>query len=220
MPKIILKVGEERPIPTGGLYLSIVEASAKFTVKAPDLGGELVGETGRQFKLVGIAQVWLVNGSDSPITVEYESSNIEVSASSKGVVTIGNEVVVSRIVEAIQVESSATVENGKMAKNVSNAFLPVPDNRITILDGQTVEVFAARVALNRMVALQLITNNADMGKIRIGNSAANTTSTKGFFVQGNEDAPAGYEWETETAVFVCNYSGHDITLAGGETWRA
>ncbi len=219
MPKLILKVGEERMVPTGGLFLSIIDADGSFKLSNPKTG-VISGSVGRQYQLKDISEMLFFNDSQSVITIEYEVANIVITSVGKGAVTIANEVVVSRIVEAIQVESSATVENGKMAKNVSTAFLPVPDNRITIPSGQTLEVFAARAALNRMVALQIITNNVDMGKIRIGNSIANTTPTKGFFVQGNEDAPAGYEWETETAVFVCNYSGHDITLAGGETWRA
>lgn len=219
MPKIVLNAGKERLIKTSGLYLSIINSTANFNVESP-LFGSVVGEVGRQYELTGVNEVTFINPNETAIEIEYESANIKVSTSGKGVVTVGNEIIVKRIVEAIQVNANATVDDGKMAKKVSNVFAPIDDAKITIPNNATVEVFAAKAALNRLVAIQLVTDNSSMGKIRIGTSALNTSSTKGLFVQGNLDAPGGYEIETETPVFVHNYSGHSVTLAGGETWRA
>jgi len=219
MPKFTLKVGEERPVATPKAYLNILSASAQFVVESPEIG-VLAGKANKQFTMGEYRSVNFVNNTDAPIDIEYEVANIITTSSGEANVNIQNEVVVKRIVEAIQVNASATVEDGKMATNVSDIFLPVPDNRVTISNGQTLEVFAARPALNRLVALQLITAHDDLSKICMSNTQANAANKKGFFLQGNEDAPAGYEWQTETSVWVHNYSGHSITLAGGEMWRA
>jgi hypothetical protein len=219
VPKVTIKARTEEPVDVRGKFLSIINADAEFKVESLEIGS-LVGEVGRQFELDTIRAVNFVNDTDVDIDVSYETSNIKVHTSGKGVVTVGNEVVVKRIVEAIQVNASATVEDGKMSKKVSNAFLPIDTAKISIAAGATIEVFTARASLNRKVTLQLITDIPNMSEIRIGNSAENTTATKGIFLQGHKDAPSAYQWETETAVFVHNPNATAIDLAGGEEWRA
>ncbi|GHE87482.1 hypothetical protein [Thalassotalea profundi] len=220
MPSLILKVGEERPISTAGLFLSIVESSAKFVIKSDLLGGDVIGETNKQLKIPNVPMVHFVNESQDPISITYESLNIEAWLSGKGSVSVSNDVVVQKIVEPIAVTASATVEDGKMAMNVSNAFAPIDPSKITIADGATVEIFPARNELNRKVIVQIVTDSAVMGKARIGASALEVSTTKGIFINGNLDASSGYEWETTTAVVIHNYSGETIELAGGEMWRS
>jgi hypothetical protein len=201
-------------------YLNVFSANRAFTISSKDEGLEKTTvKAGFTYDLEGYGLITFHNDSNEDLDFEYEMSTLKVTGSNSGV-EILNTPSIQKIIEPIVVTASATVEDGKMASNVSNNFAPIADAKMTILDGATVEVFSAKSALNRMAAIQLITNSATMGKIRIGDSAANTTATKGFFVNGHEDAPGGYEWETETSVFVHNYSGESITLAGGETWRA
>lgn len=216
MPDFTLQPNEERRVSTGGLFLSIVEASAKFKVAAPELGGDLIGETGRQFKLPGISQVLFVNESDSPIDIEFESSNIEVSTSGKGIVTVSNEIVVKRIVEAIQVNANATVENGKMSNLAATAFLAIND--LTIPAGEVRKFANARAMPGRKVIIQTVTDDVDLSTIRIGSSAA-LTANQGVYLQGNLDAVAGYEFDTETTVYIRNVGAKDAVIAGGEQWR-
>jgi len=219
MPKITLQPNEERLVQTGGLFLSIIDADGTFKLVNPKTG-VVSGSVGRQYRLEDINDMLFVNDSASEINIEYEVANIIITSVGKGSVTVTNEVVVSRIVEAIQVDATSTVEDGKMAKNVANNFSPLALVKTSIAAGATVEILAARAALNRTAIIQLITDSVDMAEIRIGSSALNTTATVGIFLQGNKDAPSAYEWETETAIFVHNPTATAITLAGGETWRA
>lgn len=218
MPKIKLQPNEERLIQTSGLFLSILDASGNFKLSNPKIG-VVAGSVGRQYQLTDIADMLFINDTETAINIEYEVANIVITAVGKSAVTVSNEIVVSRIVEAIQVNASSTVEDGKMSKNVSNNFLPLADSKTTVNAGATVEIFAQRSALNRVAIIQLITDSPDMAEIRIGDSALNIGANKGIFLQGHKDAPSAYEWETETSVFVHNPTAQAITLAGGETWR-
>lgn len=218
MPKITLQPNEERLIQTSGLYLSILDASGDFKLTNPKVG-VVAGSVGRQYQLQDISDMLFINDGQSPINIEYEVANIVITAVGKGAVTVSNEIVVKRIVEAIQVNANATVDNGKMAKLACNDFAPFDPTKTTIAAGATVQVLPARAALNRLVTVQLITDSPTMGEIRLGDSALNATATKGLFLQGHKDAPAGYEWETETAVFIHNPTANPIEIAGGEQWR-
>ncbi len=220
MPKITLTSGEERRINTPAKFLSIVSASGRFKIESP-LIGAVVGEVNRQYVLNDIKEVVFVNDNATPLDVEFETANIEIRTGNKGSVSIENEVIVTRIVEAIQVDANATVENGKMANLVSDNFAPIALAKTNISAGQTVEVLVARAALNRTVILQLITDEpeeADMGEIRIGSTALNAPD--GIFMQGNKDAPAQFVLETATAVFVHNPTASAVTIGGCEQWRA
>ena len=218
MPAITLQPNEERPIPTGGLYLSIIEASAKFIVKGQGLGGELTGEIGRQFKVPGINQVEFENRSGSPIDIEYESSNIEVFNSSKGVVSVGNEITVKRIVEAIQVNANATVENGKMTDLSANAYAPLANLNIPV--GQARKFADARAESGRIVTVQPVTEgNTDLSKLRIGIN--NTVDNSGgILIMGDIDSLTGYEFPTETEVWLFNAGDEAAEVTGGERWRS
>jgi hypothetical protein len=217
MPKITLVSGEERRINTPPKYLSIVDAANNFVIESP-VFGSVVGEVGRQYELEAVNEVVFVNNKETSIDIEYETANIKITTSGKGVVTVGNEIVVKRIVEAIQVEANATVENGKMAIFVANNFLPIAVNKTSIGAGQTVEVLVARAELSRSVILQLITDSADMGEVRVGSTALNAVD--GVFMQGNKDAPAQLTLETTTAIFVHNPTASAVTIGGCEQWRA
>lgn len=217
MPKITIQSGEERRINTPPKYLSIVDAVNNFTIESPFFGS-VVGEVGRQYNLESVNEVVFVNDNETPIDIEYETANIQITTSGKGVVTVGNEIVVKRIVEAIQVNASATVENGKMAMFVANNFAPIAVAKTNIGAGQTIEVLLSRAALSRTVILQLITDSVDMGDIRIGSTALNAVD--GIFMQGNKDAPAQFVLETATAVFVHNPTESAVTIGGCEQWRA
>jgi len=215
MPVITLKPKESRPIKTGGLFLSIVESSSRFVVESPEIG-TLAGEVGRQFKVPNINQVFFVNETEQSIDIEYESSNIEVSAGTKGIVSVGNSITVQRIIEAIQVDANATVENGKMALLPASGFAPIDD--VNIAPGQTELIVNSRQATNRKVTLQVITDDTDMSTVRMGTSPV-LSDGQGIFLQGNKNAVSGYEFSTEQAVYVRNTGDKTATITGGEAWR-
>jgi len=218
MPKIKLPAQSERLIQTSAMFLSIINSTGNFTLESPKFGA-LVGEVGRQYELQNVNQLTFVNNSDAPLDIEFEIANIKVHTSGKGVVSVSNEIVVKRIVEAIQVNANATVEDGKMAKKVCNIFAPFDHLNATIAAGSTVKVLASREALNRVITIQLITDSVLMGEMRLGDSALNATVNRGIWLQGNKDAPAAFEWETETALYIHNPTNNPITIAGGEQWR-
>lgn len=220
MPKITLKAGEERAVQTGGLFLSIIEASSKFIVTGESVGGELTGETGRQFEIPNIRQVTLINRSANTVEIEYESSNIKASNAGKGVVQVGNEVVVKRISEPMEVKANATVNDGNVTLNSTNAFASIHSSKTTVAVNSGLEIFPARAAIGRKVLLQLITNKSELGLVRIGSSELDTSANKGIVLRGNKAAVGSFEWETETSIYVFNASKNDIELAGGEMWRA
>ena len=196
MAKLTLQPNQERTIPIGGLFLSIVNASTAFSISGDF--GRLVGEVGRVFEMNDYREAIFINESDAPIDIEYEVSNIKVHASGKGLVAITNAVEVTRIQEAIQVNANATVENGKMAL--------LPPNNFEGLD------------VSKSAFIQLITESDTFSKIRIGTSALNVDN--GVFLAGNLNAPATFEFDTQTPVFVKNMGVGDVTLAGCEQWRA
>lgn len=220
MPKYTLQPNEEKTIPTSGKFLSIVNASNSFKIQSPEIG-VVVGEVNRQYVLDSIREVVFVNDKATAIDIEWETSNIEIRTGNKGAVSINGEVVVSRIVEAIQVTADATVENGKMSQLTANNFAEIPVAKTSVGAGQTVEVLASRAALNRAVILQSITVDADgeLLELRVGSTSQNAPN--GLFMKGNEDAPAQLVLETETAVFVHNpHATKTVTIAGCEQWRA
>ncbi|PCH95657.1 MAG: hypothetical protein COB83_08030 [Gammaproteobacteria bacterium] len=219
MPKITLQPSEERLIQTSGLFLSILDADGGFKLENPKIG-VISGSAGRQYQIKDISEMLFVNSGVSAVNIEYEVANIVITSVGKGAVTVSNEIVVKRIVEAINVTATSTVEDGKMAKNVANNFAPIAIAKTSIAAGATVEVIAARAALNRTAIIQLITDSPNMAEIRLGSSALNAAVNQGIFLQGNKDAVSAYEWETETAIFIHNPTAAAVTIAGGETWRA
>tara|TARA_Y100000782_G_C10173550_1_gene260905 strand:+ start:1535 stop:2185 length:651 start_codon:yes stop_codon:yes gene_type:complete len=216
MAKLTLQPNQERTIPIGGLFLSIVNASTAFAISGDF--GRLVGEVGRVFEMNDYREAIFINESDAPIDIEYEVSNIKVHASGKGLVAITNAVEVTRIQEAIQVNANATVENGKMALLPPNNFEGLDVSKSVISEGQTFEIFPARNEVARRAIIQLITESDTFSKIRIGTSALNVDN--GVFLAGNLNAPAAFEFDTQTPVFVKNIGVGNVTLAGCEQWRA
>ena len=103
MPKLVLKVGEERPIATPKAFLNILSASAQFIVESPDIG-VLTGKANRYFEMGDYRNVFFVNNTDTPIEIDYEIANIRTTSSGEADVNVKNEVVVKRIVDAIQVD--------------------------------------------------------------------------------------------------------------------
>ena len=111
-----------------------------------------------------------------------------------------------------------TVENGKMALLPSNNFESLAVNKTIVKAGKTIEISPARIAENRRAIIQVITDSDSFTPVRIANNKDNTAT--GVYLSGNKNAPATFEFETQTAVFVKNDSNEDVTLAGGEQWRA
>lgn len=216
MPKITLRAGEEQQRPMGARWLSIVNANTAFKIEGEF--GSLVGEVGRVLDLDGFKQVTFKNDTSEQIEFEYEASNVKVYAVGKGVVSVSNAIEVSRIKEAIKVSANATVENGKMALLPSNNFESLAVNKTIVKAGKTIEILPARIAENRRAIIQVITDSDSFTPVRIANSKDNTAT--GVYLSGNKNAPATFEFETQTAVFVKNDSNEDVTLAGGEQWRA
>lgn len=215
MPVITLKAGEEQQRPMGARWLSIVEASTRFKIEGEF--GSLVGEVGRVIDTQGYNQVTFKNESANSIELEYEASNLKVYAAGKGIVSISNAVEISRIREAIQVNANATVENGKMAILPSNNFESISTNKTVISAGQTIKVFAARNSIGRSALIQVISEGDEFTPVRVGASSENIDNA--IYLSGNENNPASYEFETQTAVFVKNMGINKVTLAGGEKWR-
>lgn len=218
---MIILAGDSYTAHSGARYLNVFSATRAFSISSKNQGlDETTVKAGYTYNLERFTEIVFHNRGTDDLNIDFELSDLQIMNGGNTAVEIGNEPWIAGLRNPISVVANATVDNGNMSKNVSNNFAPIPAAKVTIADGQTVEVFAARAALNRKVTLQLVTNSLDDGKIRIGDSAVNATATKGFFVAGNLDAAGGYEWETETPVFVHNYSGGEIELAGGEIWRS
>ena len=215
MPKYTLKAGEEKEVKTSALYLQIINATAEFIVKAPELGGELAGETSKRFELPRINQVWFLNPTNADIEIKYEVSNIRTEVADRGLVSIANEVVVKRIVEPQTFDAEVTTQAS--APLVTDAFLAIND--LTIPAGQVRKFASARANAGRKVIIQTITDDADLSLLRIGSSNA-LQANQGVYLQGNLDAVATYEIETESEVWIRNVGTKDAKIAGGEQWRA
>ena len=113
MPKLTLKVGEERPIATPKEFLNILSASAEFIVESPEIG-ILAGKTNRHFEMGNYRSVLFVNNTDAPIDIDYEIANIRTTSSGESNVNVNNEVVVKRIAEGINVNVDAVIQDGNV----------------------------------------------------------------------------------------------------------
>jgi len=217
---VIISAGNSQMFGAGARYFNVFSANRSFAISSKNQGlDKTTVKSGYSYDLEKFSEITIHNDGIDDLNIEFELSNLKVVTGSNSGVEVTNVPSIQKIVEPIQVNATSTVENGKMAKLVSNNFAPIATAKATILDGATVEVFPARIGLNRVAVIQLITNSTNMSKISIADSAVNASPTSGIFVQGNLDAPGGYELETETAIYVHNFSGETITLAGGETWR-
>lgn len=213
MALLTLTAGEQRTISVATKYLSVINANKAFRITAPEL--DVVGEIGRQYELDSINAITFENNNAEQITVEYELANIKIHQSGKGSVKVENEVTVSRIVEAIQVNANATVDNGKMselAANNSNC------TELTLAAGATIEIAAARAATQRSVTIQLITASANTTSCRIAQTAAQ--AAQGLVLRGNLDATATAEVKTQTELNAFNDSTETIKIVVFEQWRA
>ena len=213
MPKLFLASGEERTINTSKRYLSIIDSSKSFLISALEMG-ELVGEVGRQYELENINAVTFKNPANEPIEIDYEIANIKVHISGKGIVSVSNEVTVKRIVEAIQVNANATVENGKMATLVANnsvysGIIPIPKDTAVL-------VFPARNAVSRKVTIQVI---SDVRTTVTVGSSSQMDATKGVILSGYKDAIASLERMTVQPIYVYNSSADTAKIQAFEEYR-
>lgn len=213
MPKLFLASGEERTINTSMRYLSIIDSSKSFLISALEMG-ELVGEVGRQYELENINAVTFKNPANEPIEIDYEIANIKVHISGKGIVSVSNEVVVKRIVEAIQVNANATVENGKMALLTANNSNY--SGVISIPKDTGVLIFPARDAVGRKVTLQVI---SDVRTTVTVGSSSQMDATKGVILSGYKDAIASLERMTVQPIYVYNSSADTAKIQAFEEYR-
>lgn len=203
-------------INTGYKWLNVFSASHAFEIASPAHGlSNFSVRSGRSYDVAQYNQVNLYNPSSTDVlTIDLEVSPLQATSQS---VDIANEPWIAGIREAIQVTAAATVENGKMSMLPANSVNPISD---TVIPANGITLFApARVAVNRQVTIQIITDDVDMSKVRVG-ADSGLLANEGIFLTGNIDSPAGYEWETETAVYIRNMTDKPVTVTGGEQWRS
>ncbi len=156
MPKKTLAAGQEERIPTTGMFLSIINATAQFYIEAPEFG-TLAGKVGRQYELIDISEVNFINSGVDPVDIEYEVANIKIHGSGSGTVSIENEIVVKRINESISV--AASIENGsvfgieptlnEVALEAGGNIVRIdPANNAVDIDGQTVVINGQTVVID------------------------------------------------------------------------
>jgi hypothetical protein len=167
MPRLTLKVGEERPIATPKAFLNILSASAQFVVESPDIG-VLTGKTNRHFEMGNYRNVFFVNNTDAPIDIDYEIANIRTTSSGESNVNVNNEVVVKRISEGINVAVDAVIQDG----NVTVDAMPAVD--VSSMPAVTVEAMPAvavsslpAVTVDSMPAMTVLSATANTHKPRI-----------------------------------------------------
>lgn len=214
MAKIDVLPGKSEMVPVEGRYLSIIEANQNFVINASSLG-DFVGKAGRQYEIgEELSTVTFHNEGDSLLVVEYDSADIRIFGTGSGTVNIGNKLVVSEIEKSIQVTADATVENGKMSTIEANNWDTPLD--VTLAPGETKLLFAPRDANNRLVSVQVISEQ--FTEVRLSSSNA-IAANQGRRLRGKYTAPASAELSTITAVYARNNGITVATLQIDEAYR-
>lgn len=209
-----IQVGKDLLVKTSGIYLSIINATAQFAIEI-DSHNTVAGKVGRQYDLSNITEVLFVNTGATAVDIEYEIANIKIFGAGNGTVTVENELVITRIVEGIEVSATvSSIEDGKMRNIRSNVLNPLAD--ITIPANSNKLIIAANDVTNRRVTMQVI--SAALTTLRIGKD--NTISAvKGAIIRGSIDDIATAVIENSSAIWVYNDSATVATVTLQEEYR-
>lgn len=216
MAKKTIPPKSEIEIKTPGYYLSIINATGSFYVDSPSFG-RLIAVTGRKFDIHAreiITSVELVNETDQPIDVEFESSNIPVSGGSSAV-SISNEVIVKEVKKGIKTETTVTgIEDGKVRQLTSNVFSPLPV--VTIQPGESKIILPANPQTSRLITLQNV--SVKYTDCWIGDE--NVVAEVGSFFGGSKLAPSAAEIRNEAAIYIFNAGSEEAKITVREEYRA
>ena len=103
MSKISVQPHSNAQLQTPAKFLSILDASHTFIITVPD-NGDVVGATGRQYELDNVNYVIVDNPSDDVLEIEFERSNIRITAIADGNVKVVNKLKVESIEDKVNVK--------------------------------------------------------------------------------------------------------------------
>ena len=102
MSKISIQPHSNAQLQTPAKFLSILDASHTFIITIPE-NGDVVGATGRQYELGNVNFVIVDNPSDDVLEIEFERSNIRITAIADGNVKVINKLKIDSIEDEVSV---------------------------------------------------------------------------------------------------------------------
>jgi len=109
MSKISVQPHSNAQLQTPAKFLSILDASHTFIITVPD-DGDVVGATGRQYELNNANYVIVDNPSDDVLEIEFERSNIRITAIADGNVKVVNKLKIDSIDDEVNVKINDEVK--------------------------------------------------------------------------------------------------------------
>ncbi|MEQ3511955.1 hypothetical protein ABMY35_01100 [Pseudoalteromonas sp. BZB3] len=109
MSKISVQPHSNAQLQTPAKFLSILDASHTFIITVPD-NGDVVGATGRQYELDNVNYVIVDNPSDDVLEIEFERSNIRITAIADGNVKVVNKLKIDSIDDEVNVKINDEVK--------------------------------------------------------------------------------------------------------------
>ena len=109
MSKISVQPHSNAQLQTPAKFLSILDASHTFIITVPD-DGDVVGATGRQYELDNANYVIVDNPSDDVLEIEFERSNIRITAIADGNVKVVNKLKIDSVDDDVNVKIADEVK--------------------------------------------------------------------------------------------------------------
>ena len=109
MSKISVQPHSNAQLQTPAKFLSILDASHTFIITVPD-DGDVVGATGRQYELIDANYVIVDNPSDDVLEIEFERSNIRITAIADGNVKVVNKLKIDSVDDDVNVKINDEVK--------------------------------------------------------------------------------------------------------------
>jgi hypothetical protein len=211
-----LEANEKRRISTSSRFLNVLSIGGAVEVDSPSYDLKPVRvRSGWQLDLDAIPEVFITNLEGAQNIVEMQDAGIKISLGGGGGVTIENKPVIQRIEEGLNVTANATVTGGSFTVVTRDIFTAL--SKVTISAGERAQFAPARVALDRKVTIQIVSDNSARAVVNVGNDAT-IDETKGVLLVGNINAIAAYEVSNQSAVWIYNSGAIDAVIMGVEEY--
>lgn len=206
MEKQDLQINESFSFETdGNKYLEVRFSDGEIEISAPNLSAVRLS-SGEVYDVSGVDKLKVRNVSGASNYVSLQTFNRLKVGNLATDVSVVNKLIIQRIEEAIQVEASATVDNGTVHVVPAGSLIDVLD--ITINPNSSKDVLVANAA-RKSALLQII--SATKTPVRIGGPAV--AAGRGIYASGSIANPAIIPISVNGVVRVHNESADIATIS-------
>lgn len=189
MSKISVQPHSNAQLQTPAKFLSILDASHTFIITVPD-NGDVVGATGRQYELDNVSYVTVDNPSDDVLEIEFERSNIRITAIADGNVKVINKLKIDSIEDEVSV--LARTEIGQEINTLNDIEIQPHSSQLIInASANRAELMAKNISATPAVLR--------FGGAQVSNSNGIPVVQNGTFVLSNGAALYAYNTSDRVA---------------------